>query len=137
MSPNKEIQDFLDAWTTDEIEAKKAFMEYGKLLSTTPDVDISFRARPGISYSMRAKNRAQKKRDLFVLVDVVDDDPDNRWLSVCFYGDMVTDPDGLGDTVPDGLEGEDAICFNLDENNPETREYIAKRIKEAAKKAAE
>ena len=97
---------------------------------------LEFKARPGISYSLRARHAAQKKRELFVLVDVVDDEPESRWLSVCFYADMVNDPDGLGDFVPQGLLGEDAMCFNLDEDSPEMREYIAARLAEAARHAA-
>lgn len=136
MTVKDEIQNFLAAWTNDAIEAKKAFVEYENFLSAQPDVIMEFKARPNISYSMRAKNKAQKKRNVFALVDVVDDDPQNRWLSVCFFADMVSDPDGLGDTVPDGLDGEDAICFNLDENDPAMRKYIGERLREAAKSAA-
>ena len=45
------------------------------------------------------------------MVDIIDDDPADRWLSVCFYDELVDDPKGLGDEVPGGLLGEDAKCF--------------------------
>ena len=58
-------------------------------------------------------------------------------LSVCFYADMIQDPDELGDFVPGGLLGEDACCFNLDENDEAMRDYIRARIVEAAISAAQ
>ena len=50
---------------------------------------------------------------------------------------MIQDPDELGDYVPAGLMGEDACCFNLDEDDDAMRAYIADRITEAARSAAE
>lgn len=132
----KEVNDFLNSWTQDAIDAKSVFSRFADYLDSLPEVTLDFKARPGISYSLRAKNSAQKKRDLFVLVDVVDDDPDNRWLSICFYADMVNDPQEIGDFVPDGLMGENAICFNYDENEEKTASYIEERLKEAAKAAS-
>lgn len=136
MASNEEISKFLDEWQLDPLRARPVFAEFYDYLGSLPGVTLDFKARPGISYSMRAKNVAQTGRDLFVLVDVVDDDPESRWLSVCFYADMVTDPEENGDYVPQGLLGEDAICFNLDEDDPKIHEYIANRIREAAKNAA-
>lgn len=126
----------MESWRTDPLQAKPAFNDYYEFLESSPDVTLEFKARPGISYSLRAKNAAQKNRELFVLVDVVDDEPESRWLSVCFYADMVTDPEETGDFVPKGLMGEDAICFNLDEDDAQAKDYIFKRIMEAAKNAA-
>lgn len=131
-----ELNAFIDGWHADNLGLKPAFLQYRDYLASLPDVSLDFKSRPGISYSLRAKNAKQQKRELFVLVDVVDDEPDSRWLSVCFYADMVTDPDEQGDFVPDGLMGENAICFNLDENNADMQAYIADRIKEAAQNAA-
>ena len=94
------------------------------------------KARPGVSYSLRAANAKNDERPLFVLVDVVDDEPEARWLSVCFYADMVNDPDELGDFVPSGLMGKDACCLNLEEDDPAMRDYILARLGEAAASAA-
>lgn len=131
-----ELDAILKDWTDDPLNAKAAFEEYRSLLDAIPGVSFDFRSRPGVSHSLRARHERQTKRELFVLVDVVDDDPAERWLSVCFYADLIEDPDGLGDTVPGGLMGEDACCFNLDEDNPELRAYIAARLREAAGRAA-
>lgn len=102
--PN-ELATFLETWTTDPNNAKDAFVRFKDFLLTTPDVRFDFKARPGVSYSLRAANAKNDERPLFVLVDVVDDEPEARWLSVCFYADMVNDPDELGDFVPSGLMG--------------------------------
>ncbi|MBR4741568.1 MAG: hypothetical protein IK079_01540, partial [Desulfovibrio sp.] len=104
---------FLADWDVDPIRAKDAFLAFRDQLSR-PEISFSFNARPGISYSLRARHKKQTKRTLFCLIDVIDDDPENRWLSVCFYADMVTDPENMADFVPMGLMGEDACCFNLD-----------------------
>lgn len=87
--PN-ELATFLENWTTDPNNAKDAFVRFKDFLLTTPDVRFDFKARPGVSYSLRAANAKNDERPLFVLVDVVDDEPEARWLSVCFYADMVT-----------------------------------------------
>jgi hypothetical protein len=131
----EKMQEFLASWTEDPLQTKDAFTEFLAFLSAQEDVECSFKARPGVSYSLRAGHPAQEKREFFVLVDVVDDDPQHRWLSVCFYNDMVTDPDELGDFVPDGLMGEDALCFNLDGEDAPMRAYIGARLAEAARHA--
>ncbi|MBQ7586322.1 MAG: hypothetical protein IJU40_08760, partial [Desulfovibrionaceae bacterium] len=130
-----ELNTFLASWVDDPNLAKVAFIEYQKLL-TQEGVSFSFKGRPGISYSLRAKHVNQTKRELFVLIDVVDDEPDKRWLSVCFYNDMVQDPLEKGDFVPQGLLNEDALCFNLDDNDSEQKAYIAERLQEALAHAA-
>lgn len=132
MDQNCEIKDFISQWQDDSKNIKGAFVDYMNYLESNPDIITSFKARPHISYSLRAKDKNQKARDLFVLIDVVDDDPQDRWLSVCFYADYITDPEDKGDLVPSGLFGEDAVCFNLDEDDKEMRQYIKDRLVEAA-----
>lgn len=106
--PN-ELATFLETWTTDPNNAKDAFVRFKDFLLTTPDVRFDFKARPGVSYSLRAANAKNDERPLFVLVDVVDDEPEARWLSVCFYADMVNDPNELGDFVPVRAHGEGCL----------------------------
>lgn len=130
MNKNPELDKFLASWQIDPINAKKAFNEYSRILAEDPSMELEFIARPAISYSLRGK----KNGKIRALIDVVDDEPENRWLSVCFYADMINDKDETGDFVPQGLLGEDAICFNLDEEDENMKKYIAERIKEAVKK---
>lgn len=135
LMPIQELDNFLQAWQVDNLHLKPAFEEFRDFLASQPKVAMDFKARPGVSYSLRGKGASQSGRELFTLIDVVDDEPNARWLSVCFYADMVQDPDELGDFVPNGLLGEDAVCFNLDEDNDAMRGYILDRLGEASAKA--
>lgn len=127
-----ELQKFLNEWTEDANAVKPLFEAACARLGAMPDVQLEYKGRPGVSHSLRARHTAQKKRQLFVLVDVIDDDPAERWLSVCFYADLVSDPEERGDVVPGGLMGEDACCFDIDSPDDEIRAYLLNRLDEAA-----
>lgn len=129
-----ELEAFVSEW--DSCDAKDAFLLFRQTLETVSSVTLDFKARPGITYSLRGAHPAQQGRDLFALVDVIDDDPEQRWLSVCFYDDLVSDEQELGDWVPGGLMGEDARCFNVDEADEELVAYVVERIREAGAGAA-
>lgn len=130
------MEEMMGSWQADPLKARDAFNQYASFLAAQEGIEFDFKARPGVSYSLRARHKAQQKRELFVLVDIIDDEPESRWLSVCFYADMISDPEELGDFVPQGLMGEDACCFNLDTHDPDMQAYIAARLGEAATKAA-
>jgi hypothetical protein len=125
----EELKRFIDSWKNGLM--KRAFLELKEMLEKKEGVELEFKARPGISYSLRARHKNQKNRNLFVMIDVIDDDPDNRWLSICFYGDMVTDPEEKGNLIPGGLLGEDGYCFDLDSWEEDYFSYIKNRIEEA------
>ena len=127
------FKDLLDTWTNDPQGMKDAFLRLSQQLMDKDHVILTFKARPGVSYSLRAAldSNGEHERPLFVMVDVIDDDPENRWLSVCFYGDMITDPEEEGDLVPEGLLGEDGYCFDLYEPDQSMISYIGQRIDEA------
>lgn len=122
---------FLEDWA--ESESKASFVALHELLAGMEGVGFEFLGRPGVSYSLRPRKEGQE-RPLFALVDVVDD-PDGRWLSVCFYADTVEDPEELGDFVPGGLLGQDAMCLDLDAGDTEAEAYIKARLVEAYQKA--
>ncbi len=105
---------FLAEWQGDERDkkAKATFKHFKNVLESLAGVKLSFIARESVTYSLRARNDSQNEDALFVMVDVIEDSP--RWLSVCFYAQMITDPENLGDFVPEGLLGEDALCFDLE-----------------------
>ncbi|ACL05777.1 conserved hypothetical protein [Desulfatibacillum aliphaticivorans] len=126
----QELKKFIEEWE-DTNGMKGAFLKFKELLESQDSAELEFNARPGVSYSLRAKHPAQTDRPLYVMVDVVDDDPADRWLSVCFYGDMITDPDEEGDLIPEGLLGQDGYCFDADDPDPAKADYIAARIAEA------
>lgn len=126
---------FLAQWTADANHIKpmlEALYAHLKRLGASLD----YKARPGITYSLRARHPAQKDRELFVLVDIIDDDPAARWLSICFYADLTSDPEERGDVVPGGLMGADARCFDQDEADDSAQAYLIDRLTEAFEKAA-
>ena len=126
------LSEILEKWTRDELDMKGVFLRLANRFSEKNEATLSFIPRPGISYSLRARTKAKDEEGaLITMIDIVDDDPDNRWLSVCFYGDLVTDPDEEGDLVPGGLLGEDGYCFDLYENNDGAISYVGQRIDEA------
>ncbi len=130
----EELEAFLAEW--ESCDSKDAFAVFRQTLDAVAGAVLDFKARPGITYSLRGSHPAQQGRDLFVMVDVIDDDPEQRWLSVCFYDDMVTDAHEQGDWVPQGLMGEDARCFNVDEADEDLVAYVAERIREAGANAS-
>ena len=137
MSMNKEgyneMSEFLEGWMNDPQDMKGVFIRLKESMSGKEHVTSTFISRPGVSYSLRGTmdNMDEKGRPLFVMIDIIDDDPENRWLSVCFYDDMVEDPDEKGDFVPGGLLGEDGLCFDLDEHDEALISYVGQRIDEA------
>jgi len=131
----EEFESFLAGWNEDGTGMRGAFDELTETLRDADGVELTFKARPGVTYSLRGTHTAQKERSLFVMIDVIDDDPSNRWLSVCFYGDMIQDPEEKGDLIPGGLLGEDGYCFDLDEAEESEVRYIGQRIREALESA--
>ncbi|MFI3272035.1 MAG: hypothetical protein R3Y11_08060 [Pseudomonadota bacterium] len=91
------------------------------------NVELSANARPGVSWSLRVK-AAGSERPFYAMVDVVDDDPSERWLSVCFYDDVTDDTEERGDWIPGGLSGQDARCFNIEEPDDEFVAYVANQL---------
>ena len=125
-----ELDAFLETWVEDENTMKPLFLSLYGLLQNLEGTELEYRGRPGVSHSLRAVYPGRPERPLFVLVDIIDDEPAARWLSICFYADLVTDPEELGDVVPGGLLGEDARCFDVD--SPEGREnFLLERLREA------
>ncbi len=133
----KELDALLNDWKDNDNQTRKAFSELVDHLKSLSDTTLEFVSRPGVSYSLRPRHGAQAKRPLFAMVDVIDDDPDDRWLSVCFYGELVTDPQEAGDLVPEGLLGEDGYCFDMYEYDEQEVAYLKDRLTEAHSNAPE
>jgi hypothetical protein len=131
----QELSEFLESWEDTTTQTKKAFGQLKNHLAAKSGVEFSFKARSGISYSLRARHLHQTHRELFVIMDVIDD-PGIRWLSVCFYPDMISDPEEMGNLIPLGLLGEDGYCFDLEEWEEEYLSYLVVRIDEAYQRAS-
>ena len=130
----QELQEFIGNWSDSAERNKEAFLRLKSYLETLDGVSLEFAPRPGVTYSLRASHPNQRRRTLFVMLDVIEDTP--RWLSVCFYGEMITDPDEQGDFVPEGLLGEDAVCFDIDQYEDGLLRYVQARLDEAYRYAS-
>ena len=128
------LEAFLEGWEDTPERNKEAFLRLKKHLTAKPGVILDFLPRPGVTYSLRARHENQKNKPLFVMVDVIEDKP--RWLSICFFGEMIDDADEHGDFVPAGLLGEDAVCFDLETYDEEKLDYVASRMNEAYSRAS-
>ncbi len=125
------LAQFIADWKDNDTRIKKAFEELLTHVNALEKTDLTFVARPSVSYSVRPRHQDQKNRSLFAMVDVIDDDPQERWLSICFYGDMITDPNETGDLIPGGLLGEDGYCFDLDAYDADEIAYLKQRLTQA------
>lgn len=123
----------LDDWQNDRQKIKMSFLKIIDTLLKRKNISLDFKSRPGVSYSLRAnfKNLHDRKRALFALVDIIDDDPENRWLSICFYVETITDPDNIGNLIPQGILGEDGYCFDLYVFDESLLSYVEERMDEA------
>jgi len=128
------VNAFVAEWEETPERNKEIFLHFKKSLEAKENILLDFIARPGVTYSLRAAHPAQKERKLFVMVDVIEDNP--RWLSICFYGDMIGDSASKGDFVPGGLLGEDAVCFDLEKWDEELIRTIEGHLDEAWSSAA-
>lgn len=133
---SEELKDFMDGWTVDPNGVKPLFEAVRACVAALSPVDTEYKGRPGISHSLRILRPDHAGRPLVALVDIIDDEPEARWLSVCFYADLVTDPEERGDVVPGGLMGEDACCFDIDTVDEETTRFLLNKIQEAHAGAA-
>jgi len=130
----QELNAFLESWRETPERNREAFLRFKSALEQLEGAVLDFVPRPGLTHSLRAAHPNQKDKELFVMVDVIEDEP--RWLSVCFYGEMINDPEERADFVPEGLLGEDAICFDLEAWDDALIEYIEARLGEARDSAA-
>jgi hypothetical protein len=126
------IETFITKWERSEAEMAACLRSFHQTLAAMNGVVLRFFARPGVSYSLRPWRNNGAHREFFAIVDVIDDDPAERWLSVCFYHDMITDPHGHGEIIPGGLGGSDGYCFNLYSPDREMVAYILERFREAS-----
>jgi len=132
----EEIRAFIDGWKDSPQQIRDSFVRLKDHLAAKDSLIYTFKGRPGVSYSLRVKHMLQQSRELFVIMDVIDDDPESRWLSVCFYPDMINDPEKRGNIIPLGLLGEDGYCFDYDEWDEESLRYLETRLDEAHQNAS-
>lgn len=125
----------LDDWPKEQAGLKTAFQRLMQYAGAKDGVERSFVSRPGVSYSLRfdLKSRPDsRERPVFFLTDVVV--AGELFLSVCFYEDEISDPEELGNAIPQGLFQETGYCFDVDDDNcgdEDLLAYLEERIDEA------
>ncbi|MEL7640731.1 MAG: hypothetical protein AAGU21_13895 [Solidesulfovibrio sp.] len=124
-----ELDAFIDGWGDDPNGVKDAFLRLKNVLEGLSEATVTFVPRPPASYSLRAE--PPRGRPVITMVDVASLDGD-RFLSVCFYADTITDPEERGDLIPGGLLSKDGYCFDLDSGDDGDVDYVVARILEAA-----
>ena len=124
-----ELETFINDWTDDPTGVKKAFLRLKSVLENLNEATVSFIPRPPATFSLRAEPK--KGRPVLTMVDVASIDGE-RFLSVCFYADTITDPEERGDLIPEGLLSKDGYCFDLDSDDDDAVSYVEARIFEAA-----
>ena len=136
------LEQFLEQWPAGEAGLKKSLLAYRREVMDMAGVGESFLPRPGVSYSLRwdlDPRPEGRDKPLFAMADVVPLGEDELMLSLCFYGDDISDPDELGNLIPGGLYGENGHCFDLEGDDPDMVAYCLERASEAlaaARKAA-
>lgn len=126
----KEIEAFINSWQEANAWAKDGFLALYRHVAAMAGVEMQFVGRPGVSFSLRPRGVNQNDGGFFAIIDVIDD-PAERWLSICFYGDMITDPEGRGEVIPGGLAGADGYCFDVSDDEPGMIDYLKVRCREA------
>lgn len=135
VSNDEKLNKFIHDWQGEDDQRKIDFLHFKEMFEALESVILDFVPREGVTYSLRARHEAQTNKSLFAMIDVIEGEP--RWLSVCFYAEMISDQEELGNVVPGGLLGEDGHCFDLEDDSEELVRYVEQRIKEAYENAAQ
>ncbi len=133
-----DLEKYLAAWPPARDDLKRAFLELAQEAGSLESARGSFLARPGISHSLRFTLEPPppgRERPVFFLIDVVEIG-DDLLLSVCFYADEISDPDGRGNEIPGALFGETGYCFDVEDHDPELLAYLKARLHSAPRAAA-
>lgn len=131
--PLPELERFLSQWPAAQAGLKRSLTTLRAWAEALPGAALSFVARPGVSHSLRFDldpRPVGRQRPVFFLVDVVAS-AGERFLSVCFYEDEVTDPEDLGNAIPQGLFMETGYCFDVDDYDEDQMAYLRARLLEA------
>jgi hypothetical protein len=129
----KEFGEFLALWPPAQEGLRRAYLWLKERAESLPGAVWSFIPRPGVSYSLRfdlVPRPSGRQRQVYFLVDVVGA-AGEFFLSVCYYEDEVSDPDELGNAIPQGLFMETGYCFDVDGFDEKQLAYLDARLNEA------
>ncbi len=132
------LSDLMAAWPENQAGLRRAFSELTENAEARTGTEVSLISRAGVSHSFRAtldNPGPNRKRPVYFLVDVIVSEADPWFLSVCFYEDEITDPEDLGNPIPQGLFEETGYCFDVDDYDAVLLNYLTQRIAEAHHRA--
>ena len=106
MSDPSSVQEVLAGWPADQEGLARAFEELTRSAAQMTETVVEVITRLGVSHSFRAAlldPSGKRVRPVYFLVDVVVSSTDPWFLSVCYYEDKITDPEELGNPIPQDL----------------------------------
>jgi len=68
----QELNTFIEEWKETPEKNREVFLRFKKYLRIKEGITLDFKPRPGLTYSLSAVHANQKKRELFVMVDVIE-----------------------------------------------------------------
>jgi len=128
----------LAGWPADQVGLAQAFEELTRSAVQMTQTVVEVITRFEVSHSFRAAlidPSGKRVRPVYFLVDVVVSSTDPWFLSVCYYEDEITDPEELGNPIPQGLFQETGYCFDVEDYDPELLGYLRERLAEAHARA--
>jgi len=138
MSDPSSVQEVLAGWPADQEGLARAFEELTRSAAQMTETVVEVITRLGVSHSFRATlidPSGKRVRPVYFLVDVVVSSSDPWFLSVWYYEDEITDPEELGNPIPQGLFQETSYCFDVGAYDPELLGYLRDRLAEAHARA--
>lgn len=133
-----QMENILATWPILELDLRQAFIRLTDIARQRPGSEWSVVSREGVSHSFRATcadPHGRRTRPVYLVLDVIISKNDPLFLSVCFYEDEISDPDGLGNPVPFGLYNETGYCFDVETYEDGLMRYLEDRIVEAQRNA--
>ncbi|MFH1090615.1 MAG: hypothetical protein V1742_03495 [Pseudomonadota bacterium] len=128
------LQELLDSWPEAQSQTREAFLYLVREAEARPESSLSLVSRPGVSFSFRAETdnpAPDRDRPVYFLVDVIMSEAEPWFLSACFYENEITDPEELGNPIPQGLFNDTGYCFDVEDKDPHLLAYLKERLAEA------
>lgn len=130
-----ELASVFENWPAGQQELVALMKELKGQALARPGAAWELVSRPGVSHSLRFTLQGSS-RPVVMLLDAAYLAADMLTISVCFYADMVDDPEEMGEEIPGGLLGQDGYCFDADEEDPGAVDYLKARVDAAFGAAA-
>ncbi len=123
------VRELLDSWPRPQAALKEILLQLLQKAGSFSGLGLELVSRSGVSHSLRFS--IARKRPVVFLIDLVDLGGGDLMLSVCFYQDEISDPQELGNAIPQGLFQETGYCFDVEQGDAALLPYLAARMDQA------